>query len=197
MEGADIREGSADGNANKVAFVGAGSLTFARGLVGYTPVCPLLEDAAPVLTATDAERLGCTQKPAERATQVRGCPAKVEPGMGCAEALGGAGGGHGAESGWPSVREPSHAVNGTCLKISGSGGSLPDGKCFDSLVFGSGIRFRGGSVHSHCARFYSSIMNRRIGTQKSRRLPRLSGLMVRRRPTDSWISFIRVLLSVV
>jgi alpha-galactosidase len=71
----------------KIAFVGAGSLTFTRALVRDILTFPLLEDATLALMDIDAERLELAQKSVQRIVDLGNYPAKVEATMDRAEAL--------------------------------------------------------------------------------------------------------------
>jgi len=74
----------------KIAFIGAGSLTFTRKLVRDVLTYPLLEDATITLMDIDAERLDFARRSAERLIQAGNYPAKVEATLDRAEALKGA-----------------------------------------------------------------------------------------------------------
>jgi len=74
----------------KIAFIGAGSLGFTRGLTRDVLTFPLLEDATLSLMDIDAERLEFARKSVQRIVDMGGYPAKVEATMDRAEALKGA-----------------------------------------------------------------------------------------------------------
>ena len=74
----------------KIAFVGAGSLGFTRGLVRDILTFPLLEDATLALMDIDAERLDFAQRACQKIVDMGNYPAKVEATMDRAEALEGA-----------------------------------------------------------------------------------------------------------
>ncbi len=74
----------------KIAFIGAGSLGFTRGLVRDMLTFPLLEDATISLMDIDPERLDFAQKACQRIVDMGNYPAKVEATMDRAEALKGA-----------------------------------------------------------------------------------------------------------
>jgi len=71
----------------KIAFIGAGSLGFTRGLVRDILTFPLLEDATLALMDIDAERLDFAQRSVQRIVDMGNYPAKVEATMDRAEAL--------------------------------------------------------------------------------------------------------------
>jgi alpha-galactosidase len=71
----------------KIAFIGAGSLGFTRGLVRDVLTFPLLEDATLALMDIDAERLAFAQKSVQRIVDMGEYPAKVEATMDRSEAL--------------------------------------------------------------------------------------------------------------
>ena len=74
----------------KIAFIGAGSLGFTRGLVRDILTFPLLKDATLSLMDIDAERLEFAQKAVQRIVDLGEYPATVEATMDRAEALRGA-----------------------------------------------------------------------------------------------------------
>jgi alpha-galactosidase len=74
----------------KIAFIGAGSLGFTRGLVRDVLTYPLLKDATLALMDIDAERLEFSQKAVQRIVDLGNYPAKVEATMDRVEALKGA-----------------------------------------------------------------------------------------------------------
>ena len=74
----------------KIAFIGAGSLGFTRGLVRDILTFPLLKDATLALMDINAERLEFAQKSVQRIIDLGHYPAKVEATMDRAEALQGA-----------------------------------------------------------------------------------------------------------
>jgi alpha-galactosidase len=74
----------------KIAFIGAGSLGFTRGLVRDVLTFPLLRDATLALMDVDAERLEFAQSSVRRIVEMGNYPAKVEATMDRAEALRGA-----------------------------------------------------------------------------------------------------------
>ena len=74
----------------KIAFIGAGSLGFTRGLVRDILTFPLLENATISLMDVDPERLDFAQKSVQRIVDMGKYPAKVEATMDRAEALKGA-----------------------------------------------------------------------------------------------------------
>jgi len=74
----------------KIAFIGAGSLGFTRGLVRDILTFPLLKDAALALMDIDPERLEFAQKSVQRIVDMGHYPAKVEATLDRAEALEGA-----------------------------------------------------------------------------------------------------------
>jgi alpha-galactosidase len=78
----------------KIAFIGAGSLEFTRGLVRDVLTFPLLQDATLALMDIDAERLDFSHKSVQRIVDMGNYPARVEPTMDRAEAL------KGADLGW-------------------------------------------------------------------------------------------------
>ncbi|MCJ7736424.1 MAG: alpha-galactosidase [Anaerolineae bacterium] len=71
----------------KIAFIGAGSLTFTRNLVRDILTFPLLEDATLALMDIDAERLDFARESVQRIVDMGQYPAKVEATMDRAEAL--------------------------------------------------------------------------------------------------------------
>src|SRR5215207_4381709 len=71
----------------KIAFIGAGSLGFTRGLVRDILTFPLLRDATLSLMDVDPERLEFAQKSAQRIVDLGKYPAKVEATLDRAEAL--------------------------------------------------------------------------------------------------------------
>jgi len=74
----------------KIAFIGAGSLGFTRGLVRDILTFPLLRDATLALMDIDAERLDFAQRAVQRIVDMGNYPAKVEATMDRVEALEGA-----------------------------------------------------------------------------------------------------------
>jgi alpha-galactosidase len=74
----------------KIAFIGAGSLGFTRGLVRDILTFPLLRDATLTLMDIDAERLEFAHNAVSRIVELGKYPAKVEATMDRAEALKGA-----------------------------------------------------------------------------------------------------------
>ena len=74
----------------KIAFIGAGSLGFTRGLVRDILTFPLLKDATLSLMDIDPERLEFAQKAVQRIVDLGGYPAKVQATLNRAEALEGA-----------------------------------------------------------------------------------------------------------
>lgn len=74
----------------KIAFIGAGSFGFTRGLVRDILTFPLLEDATLSLMDVDAERLEFSRRAVQRIVDQGGYPAKVEATMDRVEALTGA-----------------------------------------------------------------------------------------------------------
>jgi alpha-galactosidase len=74
----------------KIAFIGAGSLGFTRGLVRDILTFPLLEDATLALMDVDAERLDFAKRAVQRIVDLSGKPARVEATQNRAEALEGA-----------------------------------------------------------------------------------------------------------
>jgi alpha-galactosidase len=74
----------------KIAFIGAGSLGFTRGLVRDILTFPLLKDATLALMDIDPERLEFAQKAVQRIVDLGQYPATVEATMDRAEALQGA-----------------------------------------------------------------------------------------------------------
>ena len=74
----------------KIAFIGAGSLGFTRGLVRDVLTFPLLEDATLALMDVDPERLDFAKRSVQRIVDLSGKPAKVEATQSRAEALQGA-----------------------------------------------------------------------------------------------------------
>ncbi|MBI1877575.1 MAG: alpha-galactosidase [Chloroflexi bacterium] len=71
----------------KIAFIGAGSIGFTRGLVRDILTFPLLQEATLALMDIDAERLDFAQKSVQRIIELGNYPAKVEATMNRAEAL--------------------------------------------------------------------------------------------------------------
>src|SRR6476620_808040 len=71
----------------KIAFIGAGSLGFTRGLVRDILTFPLLRDATLSLMDVDPERLEFAQKSVQRIVDLGKYPAKVEATLDRAEAL--------------------------------------------------------------------------------------------------------------
>jgi alpha-galactosidase len=74
----------------KIAFIGAGSLQFTRGLVRDILTFPLLKDATLSLMDIDAERLEFARKSVQRIVDMGNYPARVEATMDQREALNGA-----------------------------------------------------------------------------------------------------------
>ena len=74
----------------KIAFIGAGSLEFTRGLVRDILTFPLLQDATLALMDIDAERLDFAHKSVQRIISLGNYPARVETTMDRAKALKGA-----------------------------------------------------------------------------------------------------------
>ncbi len=74
----------------KIAFIGAGSVGFTRGLVRDILTFPRLKDATLSLMDIDAERLEFAQKSVQKIVDMGGYPAKVETTMDRAAALDGA-----------------------------------------------------------------------------------------------------------
>ena len=74
----------------KIAFIGAGSYGFTRGLVRDLLTFPLLEDSTIALMDIDPERLEFAQKSVERIVKLGNYPAKVEATLNREEALDGA-----------------------------------------------------------------------------------------------------------
>jgi len=74
----------------KIAFIGAGSLEFTRGLVRDILTFPLLKDATLALMDINAERLEFAHKSVQKIVDMGNYPAKVEATMNRAEALEGA-----------------------------------------------------------------------------------------------------------
>jgi alpha-galactosidase len=74
----------------KIAFIGAGSIGFTRGLARDILTFPLLRDATLTLMDIDAERLEFAHKSVQRIVDMGKYPAKVEATMDRAEALKGA-----------------------------------------------------------------------------------------------------------
>src|SRR5918911_368095 len=74
----------------KIAFIGAGSLGFTRGLVRDVLTFPLLRDAPLCLMDIDAERLDFARRAVQRIVELGNYPAKVEATMDRAAALEGA-----------------------------------------------------------------------------------------------------------
>jgi alpha-galactosidase len=71
----------------KIAFIGAGSLQFTRGLVRDILTFPLLKDATLSLMDIDAERLEFARKSVQRIVDMGNYPARVEATMDQREAL--------------------------------------------------------------------------------------------------------------
>jgi alpha-galactosidase len=71
----------------KIAFIGAGSIGFTRGLARDILTFPLLQDATLSLMDVNAERLEFAQKSVQRIVDMGRYPAKVEATMDRAEAL--------------------------------------------------------------------------------------------------------------
>ena len=71
----------------KIAFIGAGSLGFTRGLVRDILTFPLLKDATLALMDIDADRLDFSQRSVQRIVDMGNYPAKVEATMDRTEAL--------------------------------------------------------------------------------------------------------------
>jgi alpha-galactosidase len=74
----------------KIAFIGAGSLGFTRGLARDILTFPLLRDATLSLMDVNAERLEFSQRSVQRIVDMGSYPARVEATMDRAEALRGA-----------------------------------------------------------------------------------------------------------
>jgi alpha-galactosidase len=74
----------------KVAFIGAGSIGFTRGLVRDLLTFPLLQDATIALMDIDTERLEFARKSVQRIIDLGNYPARIETTMDRAEALQGA-----------------------------------------------------------------------------------------------------------
>jgi len=74
----------------KIAFIGAGSLTFTRNLARDILTFPLLKDATLALMDIDSERLGFAQRSVQRIIDLGSYPAKVEATLDRVEALRGA-----------------------------------------------------------------------------------------------------------
>lgn len=74
----------------KIAFIGAGSLGFTRGLVRDILTFPLLQDATLSLMDIDAERLEFSKNSVQKIIEMGHYPAKVEATMDRAKALEGA-----------------------------------------------------------------------------------------------------------
>jgi len=74
----------------KIAFIGAGSLGFTRGLVRDLLTFPLLQDATLALMDIDAERLEFAEKSIRRIIELGNYPATVQATLNRAEALEGA-----------------------------------------------------------------------------------------------------------
>ncbi len=74
----------------KLAFIGAGSFGFTRGLVRDVLSFPLLADATIALMDIDPERLEFSRKAVEKIIQMGKYPAKVVATLDRAEALKGA-----------------------------------------------------------------------------------------------------------
>jgi alpha-galactosidase len=62
----------------KVAFIGAGSIGFTRGLVRDLLTFPLLQDATIALMDIDPERLDFAEKSVKRIIELGNYPAKVQ-----------------------------------------------------------------------------------------------------------------------
>ena len=71
----------------KIAFIGAGSLGFTRGLVRDLLTFPLLEDATIALMDIDPERLDFSRRAAEKIVQLGNYPARVVATLDRVEAL--------------------------------------------------------------------------------------------------------------
>jgi alpha-galactosidase len=71
----------------KIAFIGAGSLGFTRGLVRDVLTFPLLKDATLTLMDIDPERLDFARRAVQRIVDMGHYPAKVEATLNRAEAL--------------------------------------------------------------------------------------------------------------
>jgi alpha-galactosidase len=74
----------------KIAFIGAGSYGFTRGLVRDVLTFPLLQDATLALMDIDPERLEFAQKSVQKIVDLGNYPAKVQATLNRAEALEGA-----------------------------------------------------------------------------------------------------------
>jgi alpha-galactosidase/6-phospho-beta-glucosidase family protein len=74
----------------KIAFIGAGSLGFTRGLVRDILTFPLLKDSTLALMDIDAERLDFAHRSVQRIVDMGNYPARVEATMDRVEALKGA-----------------------------------------------------------------------------------------------------------
>jgi alpha-galactosidase len=74
----------------KIAFIGAGSLGFTRGLVRDILTFPLLQDATLALMDINPERLDFARRSVQKIVDMGHYPAKVEATMDRAEALAGA-----------------------------------------------------------------------------------------------------------
>jgi alpha-galactosidase len=74
----------------KIAFIGAGSLTFTNNLVRDVLTFPLLKDATLALMDIDAERLEYSTRAVKRIVETGNYPAKIETTMDRVEALKGA-----------------------------------------------------------------------------------------------------------
>ncbi len=74
----------------RIAFIGAGSIGFTRGLVRDILTFPLLRDATLVLMDIDPERLDFAKRSVERIIQMGNYPAKVEATLDRVQALKGA-----------------------------------------------------------------------------------------------------------
>ena len=74
----------------KIAFIGAGSLEFTRGLARDMLTFPLLEDATLALMDIDAERLDFARRSVQRIVDMGHYPARVEATLDRVEALQGA-----------------------------------------------------------------------------------------------------------
>ena len=74
----------------RIAFIGAGSLGFTRGLVRDILTFPLLEDATLALLDVDEERLDFARRAVQRIVDQGKYPARVEATLDRKEALEGA-----------------------------------------------------------------------------------------------------------
>ncbi len=74
----------------KIAFIGAGSYGFTRGLVRDVLTFPLLQDATLALMDIDPERLEFAAKSVQKIVELGKYPAKVQATLNRAEALEGA-----------------------------------------------------------------------------------------------------------